>query len=626
MRKDTIDSEDLSLSKFFQSFYRVPDYQREYVWGEKENKGQRGDEVEQFLADIYSEFDQLSENYAPEYFIGTVVVCEGKDGVYDLIDGQQRSTTVFLTLCAIRDALSDLGAEVPDTLTSLISASKTDHVGQTVKRLRLDLQYEDASNVLVEYGLNHGAKARREETRSIRNLANAYEAIRDFLRDKFGTDAAAHTRFYGYFTNLVKLIRIETPSVSRALKIFETINDRGAGLDAMDLLKNLLFMHAKEEQFDKLKSEWKSLTQEIYEAREKPLRFLRYFILANFDVGVSKLREEEIYDWLIDNKHQTHHEQNPINFATKLKEAARAYKNFNSNESPAGRFEHGLANTRALGGPAIKQHFILLLAGRHLSQENFERLCFGIEEVMCVWLIAGVPAKEYDGALIRAASELNKVSSDQEFSVFMENFVDAEKSRHRVKFVEKMNTLKAGDVRQFRLKYLLAKFTQFYDLEAYGENAGKDKLSDYLVPKIEIEHVFPENPSAGAIAEFGEFDPDDNPTQRLGNLILLEKSPNVVASNEAYSVKSKIYSTSAMLLTRCQATKLLVGENDRITKAVSKIDIAPLWNLEAVKRRQDWYAEAALDVWNVRNAKAPVANTDAMPAEPGGDVGITSLI
>ena len=42
----TIDSEDLSIARVFQSFYRVPDYQREYVWGEKNAEGERGDEVD----------------------------------------------------------------------------------------------------------------------------------------------------------------------------------------------------------------------------------------------------------------------------------------------------------------------------------------------------------------------------------------------------------------------------------------------------------------------------------------------------------------------------------------------------------------------------------------------------
>jgi uncharacterized protein with ParB-like and HNH nuclease domain len=604
--KDTINSEDLNIDKFFSSFYRVPSYQREYVWGERDGKDRSNiDQVEQFLEDIYTEYQHMSEHHAPEYFIGTVVVCEGEGGVFDLIDGQQRSTTIFLTLCAIRDALAEAGGTIPETLPRLITSSDTDHMGNTVKRMRLDLQYDDASDVLSDYGSGNGNSARKDGTRSIKNIARAYGVISEFLNDNFSSDPVLLTRFYGYFIKLVKLIRIETPSVSRALKIFETINDRGTGLDAMDLLKNLLFMHAKSEQFDKLKDEWRSLSQEIYEAREKPLRFLRYVMLASFDVGATKLREEQIYNWIVE--HDTKHIENPLGFATMLRDAARSYRHFSNDESPAGLFEHGLANTRALGGSAIKQHYILLLAGRHLSQDNFRTLCNGIEEVMCIWLIAGVPAKEYDGLLIKAASELRKVRADQEFHDFIAGFVEAEKATHRARFVERLKGLRSNDVRQFRLKYLLAKITQYFDLQAYGDNAGKDKLSDYMVSKIEIEHILPENPTEAALQEFGDFEVENDPTQMLGNLILLEKSPNVVASNDAYSTKSMIYSSSALLLTRCQAMKMRVGTGDKITMAIERLDVADTWNAEAIQRRQDWYADVALDVWNVRNAKLPVA-------------------
>ena len=82
----------------------------------------------------------------------------------------------------------------------------------------------------------------------------------------------------------MKLIRIQTEDVAKALKIFETINDRGVGLDAMDLLKNLLFMKASRQQFDKLKNIWKKMQDTIYDMGEKPLRFLRYFIFSRYDV------------------------------------------------------------------------------------------------------------------------------------------------------------------------------------------------------------------------------------------------------------------------------------------------------------------------------------------------------
>lgn len=597
----TIDSEDLSLAQVFQSFYQVPDYQREYVWGEKGPKGEGGDQVDQFLQDIFSEFEAATADDAPDYFIGTIVVWEPKDGVFDLIDGQQRTTTSFLTLCALRDAFVAIGAKPPEPLPAQISSAHTDWRGDTEHRMRLELQYDDARGALKNYGEGHGADVSREDTRSLRNLGNAYDAIREFLTDNFGQDADKLRRFYGYFANKVKLIRIRTPGVSRALKIFETINDRGVGLDGMDLLKNLLFMHAKDGQFPTLKAEWKDLSQELFIAGEKPLRFLRYLILASYDVKESKLREEDIYDWLTKANAQTNHIADPLGFAATLKAAAKAYARFSRGENPAGKPEHGLVNTMALGGSAIKQHFVLLLAGRDLPPKLFTRLCDGIEQVMCVWLFAGVAAKEYERTIIAASRALRGIKTAEDFDAFEKVFFFAEKRKHYADFTMRLAGLYTWEVRQFRLKYFLAKVTQYFDMQAYGRSLHLS-LGPYLDSSVEVEHILPRGVTPSAAGEFGKGARDENVIQSLGNVILLEKSVNSVASNAGYAAKCEIYPSSKFLLTRCQHKALKIGKNDQITRAIKRLDPALSWNSLAVEHRRLWYADIALDVWEVRGA------------------------
>jgi uncharacterized protein with ParB-like and HNH nuclease domain len=275
MTEQSIESDDMTLKRVFQDFYRVPDYQREYVWGETDPKGKRRDEVDQFLHDIYQEFESATREHAPEYFIGTVVVCPSQDNRFDLIDGQQRMTTAFLALCAFRDVLNERAEPYPDDLPAQIAASDTDWRGDTVKRTRLELQYADSHGVLESYAVGSVRDTASGGTRSVVNIGNAYATIRDFLDTEFAGDTLALRRFYGYFSNKVKLIRIQTSTVAKALKIFETINDRGVGLDAMDLLKNLLFMHTPATDYERLKETWKEITDAVYQAGEKPLRFLR---------------------------------------------------------------------------------------------------------------------------------------------------------------------------------------------------------------------------------------------------------------------------------------------------------------------------------------------------------------
>jgi hypothetical protein len=82
MSEQIIQCQDIKVADTFQSFYIVPDYQREYVW--------EPERVEKLLTDIYYESEGVDAPNAPEYFIGSIVVCPGSHGVLDLIDGRQR--------------------------------------------------------------------------------------------------------------------------------------------------------------------------------------------------------------------------------------------------------------------------------------------------------------------------------------------------------------------------------------------------------------------------------------------------------------------------------------------------------------------------------------------------------
>ena len=600
MTEQSIISDDMTLKRMFQDFYRVPDYQREYVWGETNPKGEGGEEVDQFLTDIYSEFEDATSSSAPEYFIGTIVVCKDADDVFELIDGQQRTTTAYLTLCALRDALVDLDCPLPEELKSQIASSTVDWQGESVSRYRLELQYEDSGDILTQYAEGDGPVADKESTRSIRNIANAYQSIREFTATTLKNDPSTIKRFHGYLINKVKIIRIQTPTIAKALKIFETINDRGVGLDAMDLLKNLLFMNANESDYTKLKDVWKRITDEIYLAREKPLRFLRYYLLATHDAD-NKLREEAIYGWFQKNEAATKHASEPLKFAQRLLEAARAYRNFTANQNVRGLSERGIANTRVLGGKSIKQHFIILLAGRHLSDENFTRLCDEVEKTMFVWLMTGVLGKEYERLIVDAAHELRK-TSNADFDKFVEKHFEARRIALSSEFYDRLSTLLAGDTRQFRMRYLLAKITQHVDLMAYGSSQGRDNLEDYISGGNDVEHILPDKGDDDAIAEFGDGGADQMVIQRLGNLMLVEKSINRSIQNWKYSEKIKAYPKSKYLLSRCQASKQSgqVGVADKITKTSDALEVFPVWNTKAVDQRQRFLARLALDVWGLK--------------------------
>ncbi len=346
MSEQTIQSHDITVTDVFQSFYAVPNYQREYVW--------KTEQVVQLLSDINGERAGANPETAPEYFIGSIVVCPGHNGVFDVIDGQQRLTTLFVTLCAIRDRIKELRGSAPSVLNLQVAATSVNAAGRECYRYRIELQYEDSGGVLEQIGTGDKPEGQTEsKTRSITNIRNAYQVALKFLREQFSNDSDSVRAFYGYLTNKVKLIRIQTEDVAKALKIFETINDRGVGLDAMDLLKNLLFMKSSREQFDKLKTIWKDLQDAIYNEKEKPLRFLRYFILSRYDVN-DLLREDDIYKWFSQNESACGYASNPLRFAKELLDAAKAYCHFLNGRDQHGQRNRFLENLQLLGGKAAR--------------------------------------------------------------------------------------------------------------------------------------------------------------------------------------------------------------------------------------------------------------------------------
>jgi len=586
MTVQKIDSEDLSVADLFKSFYAVPDYQREYVWGT--------DQVEQLLTDIIDEMSGQTSDQAPEYFIGSIVVCPGKNGVLDLIDGQQRMTTLYVSLCAIRDRLRELDAVESSVLKSQLADSSVDEIGEETFRYRLDLQYEDSGDAVVK--LAEGQDIDGQMTGSMENIRNAHHVVKRFLMAEFGDDASSVKRFYGYLTNKVKLIRIQTEDVAKALKIFETINDRGVGLNSMDLLKNLLFMKTPPSKFNTLKDTWKELQDRIYDMGEKPLRFLRYFIFSHYDVDV--LREDEIYGWLSKNEMIVGYGEDPIKFAKELEKAARAYASFRSGKNEAGDRNRYLDNMRLLGGQAARQHLILLLAGRHLAAPLFDRLAEEVENLFFCYVITREPTRNFERNFARWASDLRAVTSIKEFEAFISKRFDREKANLAVRFDDAIGRLTFNTLQQYRLRYVLAKLTQQIDLFAYGETEGTRWLETYVRGGYEIEHIFPQNPSQDALDEFGPHE-DPEIAQRLGNLVLVEKSINASLGNRPYREKQRIYQQSKLLLTRALAERPKVGENTKIDRAVASIEPYENWNEKQISERQKALVSLARIVWGL---------------------------
>ncbi len=588
-----IESDDLSLSDVFKDFYSVPDFQREYVWEEQH--------VEKLLQDVYDEFydenNQLMKS--GEYFIGSIVTYQDEEGIFQLIDGQQRLTTGYLILCVIRDLLIEFKSSAPDAILGQISAASMDpQTGENVFRYRLVLQYEDSQNVLEKIAQKsmHISQI-LANTSSVEHILNAYQTIWSFLRANFENDAAKIKSFAAAFTLRVKLIRIITPDLSHALKLFETINDRGVGLNAMDLLKNLLFMRIASSQYPLLKKLWKNLIDILNnKCKEKPLRFLRYFIMANYEQPSSKnvLREDEIYQWFATNEIKTGIHDNPIEFVNTLIRYSEVYANFVKGNNPRGKPNRYLQNIATLSNQA-RQHFILLLAAIDLPDHLFDRLTQKIESLFFCYLITREPTKNFERVFGKWASELRNVKDDASLDDFIAKFIEPDLVNRSAGFSFAFGQLSEWRIQQYRLRYILAKLSQYIDETAWG----KEIPLDHYFKAIHIEHILPQSPLPEVLANFDRPDEYSQYLVMIGNLTLLEKTINTSVSNHDFDVKKHGYKQSFILLTKSLVEKPQVGINTQLNRATQDLLQFDEWNSKTIQSRQEMLTKLAHIVWGI---------------------------
>lgn len=591
-----IKSSDLSVGDLFKDFYTVPDYQREYVWSTSE--------VERLFQDVFSEYSSAGKaEILPDYFIGTIVTNYLEDKlIYELIDGQQRVTTLYVLLVAIRDCLEDMGDGMRSIDTQLFDLS-VDREGNEIPRHRVELQYEDSQDALELLAQSRDVvpiDALPSTTLSAANLVEAYKFARSFLLEEVGGTPETIRRFYAYVARCVKLIRIRTESLDRALWIFETINERGRGLDAMDLLKNLLFRHAKSDEYEKLKQRWKALVDALYDADERPIGFIKYYLLANH--AEERIQADRVYGWLTDRKNtlRPNYWDDPIGFVNKLLGAARAFVRFADGKLEDGTNCRPLKNIWHLSHTA-RQHLILLLAARGLPSSSVAVLAKEVENLYCVFLLTRRTANVFEKDFVIWATKLRKMTRHEELEQFLRDVLIPARNQMTKEFEFAVENMSEDNIPKYRLKYVLSKLAQYLDEQAYGPR----EIDIYLDRRINIEHILALNAKEEDVELFGGIEAATEAKHHLGNLTLLELSHNAVVSNNDFSKKCEGYIQSNILLTKGLARASALGKDTAINRAIALVGPYDRWNKESFEERQKKLVKLARIVWATPSPAGP---------------------
>ncbi|MBS3175575.1 DUF262 domain-containing protein [Candidatus Woesearchaeota archaeon] len=252
----------------------IPKYQREYTW-KKEN-----------WDDLFN--DIMGENDSEEGpFLGSII-CVNKttevlNSELEIIDGQQRLTTLSLFYAAVHTRLLIEEKEDDDFRSELINLKYRLVQKKKPKETKLELSYqnnnfEDYKEILEESGILEVKEGRPKNLRN-RRLYKAYS----FFLVKLEPYSFTEVRRLLDKINSSHIIKIEVNTSSDAFNLFESINNRGVPLSAIDLIKNSLLSHLeknKSKTMDDAFEEWKIITDNLTEDPKIQERFLRHYYNA----------------------------------------------------------------------------------------------------------------------------------------------------------------------------------------------------------------------------------------------------------------------------------------------------------------------------------------------------------
>ena len=550
--------------------YIIPSYQRPYSW--------TYEHAEQLMKDIYESFEENVQ----EYFIGSLICIDKGDEIYEVVDGQQRLTTLSLILAKIRD-LSD-NEKLKQTIQKRILPVDEFSDKPQEPRLKIRKKEEELYNGYILQSDKSFLPKLEDRTHTQNSFINNFQAIEDYLMDLASLDKNDLPKLVEFIFKNVYVVFVKTESFSSAYRLFNVLNARGMSLKQSDLLKNRLFELAESTNVgsdggnkkiaEKIEEDWESIEDLI--GVENIDRFL-----VTHEVSRKKNRNKavvvhKIAEHFSDSVHAEYNED-VIKFISSLKKSAKNYrklKDVDFSDPTVYRIIQCLLffgdewvppmlsflNKAEQGGQEIKinlDEFKSFVVGFEKSYIHrwVSRCNKSQREVVCYDAVANIN-NNYD--IHDILTELKKYSNNK---IFLECLND--------------DVYIANSNKLVILKYILYRIDQ----EMQDCSVSK-KYSD----KVTIEHILPQN--IGNAYWSDRFSGEEHKywVNKLGNLTLLSGYKNSKAQNDGFDKKIKVYGGSGKTV------------SFDISKDVLKYKD---WDIEALKDRHKHLLKIAEDIWYV---------------------------
>ncbi|WP_297986981.1 DUF262 domain-containing HNH endonuclease family protein [uncultured Oscillibacter sp.] len=522
----------------------IPEYQRPYAWTDEQ--------VETLFEDLW-EFSAISGGTERDgsYFLGSIVSYENEDSEQEIIDGQQRITSLFLLLRAIYTKLTA-------TPASERTAEANNFIGKiepAIWRTNKLTGIVDYKNILLTSRVvnNEG----NNTLRAILETGEANETAKDnysknyrhfqALFDKHSQENPLMVYQFIYaLLNQAILLPITADTQDTALTIFSTLNDRGLPLSDADIFKAKIYNQLNADDKTAFIERWKDLDEQASAANEsiQQLFYYNMFYLRALEQdikttipGVRKYyaanKFEKLYNpSLLDTLFVILNLWNVVNTGAEI-EGESWSKNAKIKQS---------LDTLSSYPNEFWKYPVVIYYVCYRKRDDFE-IKFGLflnkllMELMTKYLmIPSINAVKPDILKLNSAI----VSSDTpEF-----HFKDIDTSQLEL-HIQNPNR----NVVRMLLKIL-----------AY------EQQKELLPARWEIEHIFPQKWQTNYFPDMSDATIKEK-IEHIGNKLPFEKRLNIIAGNGYFSKKKKEYAASQIAITKAIGTsKTTEWDLDSITK------------------------------------------------------------
>jgi hypothetical protein len=541
--------------------FTIPPYQRPYSW--------EIDQANELIDDlITAQAEGLSGPDPTPYFLGSIVLIKKEDeSESEVIDGQQRLTTLSLLLSALRFLLPEKNAKVIEEML----LEEGNEIKGTKDRFRLTLRTRDRDffrdQILKASGIDDLKTSQEKLTDPQARLRQNAILLHDRLEKLCEEERANLAK---YIVQHTFLIVVSTPDLSSAFRIFSVLNDRGMDLSVADILKAEIVGAISEAEQAAYTDKWEEAEESLgtrdfadlfphirmIHAKKKA----RSTILNEFREHVKAVARPKAF---IDGELIPYGDAMVEILGSRYESAADA--------SQLNRY---FAYLRRIGDRDWLPPALLFLARKHKDLDALLRFFKDLERLaMGLWLMRMTVNERID----RYALIIEVIESEGDLY--------GEGSPLQLTNEEQDNIVSVLDGNIYQISPAAKRLPILLRLD----EALSSGEANYNLAYTSVEHILPQNPPEDS--EWIKWWPDQEKREanvhRLGNLALLNRRQNSAARNFEFETKKLKYFFGKDGSSPFQLTTRLANEGQ--------------WTIEEFKKIQKEYVAKLREIWRLRN-------------------------